>query len=300
MRIVSLLPSATEIVYALGLGDQLVGVTHECNWPTDALTKPRVSRSLLPSGAPPAEIDALVTAAAIDGGTPTEVLDGTVLAQLEPDLILTQDLCAVCAIPAADVDTALRLLGCSSAVVSLDPSTIGDVLDGIIQVGRATDREAEATRMVAGLRARIDLVGAAVERLPRSRVFALEWGEPPFNGGHWIPEMIGLAGGEPVLAEPGRNAVRVTWEQIGAARPDVIVFTPCGYTLDAAAREGRTFLDRPELEGVELWAVDADNHFVRPGPRLVDGIEVLAKLLHPGIAGEPEASTARRLDVEPE
>jgi iron complex transport system substrate-binding protein len=296
MRIVSLLPSATEIVYALGLDDQLVGVTHECNWPADALTKRRVSRSLLPSGAAPEEIDALVSAAGLAGGTPTEVLDDAALAQLEPDLILTQDLCAVCAIPASDVATALEVLGCTSEVVSLDPSTIDEVLDGILRIGHATDRDREAATLVRGLRARIAAVRATVAALPRRRVFALEWGEPPFNGGHWIPEMIEAAGGEAVLAEPGRNAVRVTWDQIGAARPDVVVFTPCGYTLDAAAREGRTFLGRPELDGVEVWAVDADNHFVRPGPRLVDGIEVLAGLLHPGLAAGPTPNVALRLD----
>src|SRR4051794_5304131 len=187
MRIVSLLPSATEIVYALGLGDQLVGVTHECNWPPDAATKTRVSRTLLPADATPAEIDALVTAASLPGGTPTEMLEEAVLARLDPDLILTQDLCAVCAVPAADVETALDALGCHAEVISLDPSSIDDMLDGIVRVGRATDRDAEAAAVLDALRARIATVRSAVDGRPRRRVFALEWGDPPFNGGHWIP-----------------------------------------------------------------------------------------------------------------
>lgn len=296
MRIVSLLPAATEIAYALGLGDDLVGVTHECDWPPPARTKPRVSRTLLPADASPAEVDALVAAAGAPGGIPTEVLEEGVLARLDPDLILTQDLCAVCALPAGDVEAALDALGCAAEVVSLDPSSIDDVLDGILRVGRATRRSDTAETVVGALRARIEAVRGAVAGLPRRRVFALEWSDPPFNGGHWLPEMIGIAGGEAVLAVPGGNSVRVTWAQIGAARPEVVVFTPCGYSLDEAAREGRALLHRPELAGVEIWAVDADSLFVRPGPRLVDGVETLARLLHPDHLRDVRPKSARRLD----
>jgi iron complex transport system substrate-binding protein len=295
VRIVSLLPSATEIVYALGLGDQLVGVTHDCDFPAEARTKQRVARSLLPAGASPAEIDRLVAAASVPGGTPTEVLEEGVLARLDPELILTQDLCAVCAIPADDVQSALTSLGCTAEVVSLDPSSIDEVLDGVTRVGAATGRAAAAEALVAGLEARVDRVRTATAPLPRRRVFALEWGDPPFNGGHWIPEMVELAGGTPVLCEPGRDSVRVGWDQVADAAADVVVFTPCGYSLDEAAAEGAGLLDRPELAGAEVWAVDADGLFVRPGPRLVEGIEVLAALLHPEACGPLPPASARRL-----
>jgi iron complex transport system substrate-binding protein len=297
VRIVSLLPSATEIVYALDLEDALVGVTHECNWPPGARTKTRVSRTLLPVGASPAEIDALVSEANVEGGTPTEVLDEAVLAELSPDLILTQDLCAVCAIPAGHVEAALNMLGCHAEVVSLDPGTVGEMLDGIRRVGQATGREQEAERLVGALEARVEAVRTAVSARARRRVFALEWGDPPYNAGHWIPEMIEIAGGDPLLAEPRRDSVRVMWSQIEELHPDVVVFTPCGYSLVEAVEEGRTLLGRRELAGAEVWAVDADSFFVRPGPRLVDGIEILAGILHPDIVGEPPAAGALRLDV---
>jgi len=295
VRIVSLLPSATEIVYALGLEDDLVGVTHECNWPPAALTKTRVSRTLLPADATPAEIDALVSAANVEGGPPTEELDEVVLRDLAPDLILTQDLCAVCAVPAGEVDAALQAIGCSAEVVSLDPSSLDDVLDGILRVGVVTGRRAEASSVVAGLRARLDRVHDLVGGQPRRRVFTLEWGDPPYNAGHWIPGMVERAGGEPILAEPGRDSVRVTWEAIAASAPEVVVFAPCGYSLDEAIAEGESFVGRPELAGAELWAVDADSCFVRPGPRLVDGVETLASVFHPAVAGAPAATAAHRL-----
>jgi iron complex transport system substrate-binding protein len=290
VRIVSLLPSATEIVYALGAEDDLVGVTHECNWPPAARAKPQVSRSLLPPDATPAEIDALVSA-----GPATTTLDEDVLARLAPDVILTQDLCAVCAVPAGDVEAALSTIGCRSDVISLDPGSLDDVLDGIGRVGAALGRDAEAEAVVAALRGRLDQVGAAVAGRTRRRVFVLEWGDPPFNGGHWIPEMVERAGGLPVLAEPGRDSVRVRWEDVAAARPEVVVFTPCGYDLEGAVEQGVALLAQPALQGVELWAVDADGCFVRPGPRLVDGVEILAALLHADVAGPVPADGARRL-----
>lgn len=297
MRIVSLLPSATEIVYALGLGDALVGVTHECNWPPEARTKTRVSRTLLPADAPPAEIDALVTAANVEGGAPTEELDEAALAELSPDVILTQDLCAVCAVPAGQVEAALETLGCHAEVVSLDPGTIAEMLDGIDRVGTVTGRERQAATLVEALDRRVKTVRSDVSGRPRRRVLALEWGDPPYNAGHWIPEMIEIAGGEPVLAAPQRDSVRVTWAEIEQARPEVVVFTPCGYTLDQAIAEGRSLRGRPEFGDAELWAVDADALFVRPGPRLVDGIEVLAGILHADLVGEPSVNSAQRLDV---
>jgi iron complex transport system substrate-binding protein len=296
MRIVSLLPSATEIVYALGLAEHLVGVTHECDWPPEARTVRVVSHSALPAAAEPAEIDRLVSAS-VGGGQPIYRLDTEAIRDLRPDLVLSQDLCAVCAVPSGHVNQALDVLGCQAEVVSLDPSSLDEVLDCVLQVGRAARVEQRAAAVVAGLRERLASVQAAVEGLERSRVLALEWSDPPFNGGHWVPEMLQAAGGEALLAYPGAPSARVTWEQIGAVAPQVVVFMPCGYGLQAAADEARrTLLQRPELAAVEaIVAIDASAYCSRPGPRLVDGVEILASALHPGRLPPPPAGTAVRL-----
>jgi iron complex transport system substrate-binding protein len=296
MRIVSLLPSATEIVYALGLEDHLVGVTDECDWPPQARTVRVVSRSALPPVAEPAEIDRLVSAS-IGGGQPIYRLDIDAIGDLRPDLVLAQDLCAVCAVPSGQVNQALDVLGCQAEVISLDPSSLGEVLEGVLQVGKAAGVQQRAQEVVAGLRERLGGVQAVVAGLERPRVFALEWGDPPFNGGHWVPEMLQVAGAEAVLACPGGPSVRVTWEQIEAAAPQVVVFTPCGYGLQAAVEEARrTLLARPELAGVEaIVAVEASAYCSRPGPRLVDGVEILAAALHQDGWPPPPAGTAVRL-----
>jgi iron complex transport system substrate-binding protein len=296
MRIVSLLPSATEIVYALGLEGHLVGVTDECDWPPEARRIRVVSRSALPPVAEPAEIDRLVSAS-IGGGQPIYRLDTDAIRNLRPDLVLSQDLCAVCAVPSGQVNQALDVLGCQAEVISLDPSSLEEVLDGVLQVGKAAGAEQRAHEVVAGLRDRLASVQGAMEGLERPRVFALEWGDPPYNGGHWVPEMLQVAGGEPVLACPGAPSVRVTWAQIAAVAPQVVVFMPCGYGLQAAVEEAsRTLLGRPELAGVEaIVAVDASAYCSRPGPRLVDGVEILAAALHPERLPPPPAGTAVRL-----
>jgi len=296
MRIVSLLPSATEIVYALGLAEHLVGVTDECDWPPQARTVGVVSRSALPAAAEPAEIDRLVSAS-IGGGQPLYRLDTEAIRDLRPDLVLAQDLCAVCAVPSGHVNQALDLLGCRAEVVSLDPSSLDEVLDGVLQVGKAARVPERAGEVVARLRDRLAGVRAAVAGLARPRVFALEWGDPPFNGGHWVPEMLQVAGAEPLLACPGAPSVRVTWAQIEAVAPQVVVFMPCGYDLQAAADEAKqSLLARPELAGVEaIIAVDASAYCSRPGPRLVDGVEILAAALHPQRLSPPPAGTAVRL-----
>jgi iron complex transport system substrate-binding protein len=300
MRIVSLLPSATEIVYALGLEDHLIGVTDECDWPPQARRVRVVSRSALPPAAEPAEIDRLVSAS-IGGGQPIYQLDTDAIRDLRPDLVLSQDLCAVCAVPSGQVNQALDVLGCQAEVISLDPSSLDEVLEGVLQVGKAAGVEQRAGEVVAGLRERLDRVQAAVEGLERPRVFALEWGDPPFNGGHWVPEMLQVAGAEALLACPGAPSVRVTWAQIAAAAPQVVVFMPCGYDLQAAAEEvSQTLLARPELAGAEaIVAVDASAYCSRPGPRLVDGVEILAAALHPGRLLPPPAGTAVRLAPRP-
>ena len=281
VRILSLLPSATEIVYALGLGDQLIGVTHECDWPPEARSVRVVSHSALPPVATPAEVDRLVSASVGDG-EPIYRLDVDAIRELRPDIVLSQDLCAVCAVPSGHVNAALDVLGCRAEVVSLDPSSVTEVLECVRQVARAAGVEDRATALIGMLEARLAAVRAAVAGLERPRVFALEWSDPPFNGGHWVPEMIETAGGESVLGNPGVPSARVTWQDIAHAAPDEVVFMPCGYDLDAAADEARrSLLARPELTG-GLVAVHANAYFSRPGPRLVDGVEVLAAALHPG------------------
>jgi iron complex transport system substrate-binding protein len=300
MRILSLLPSATEIVYALGLAKHLVGVTDECDWPPQARKVRVVSHSTLPAAAEPAEIDRLVSAS-IGGGQPIYRLDTDAIRDLRPDLVLSQDLCAVCAVPSGHVNQALDVLGCQAEVISLDPSSLDEVLECVLQVGKAAGVEQRAREVVAGLRERLASVGAAVDGLERPRVFALEWGDPPFNGGHWVPEMLQVAGAEAVLACPGAPPVRVSWAQIEAVAPQVVVFMPCGYDLQAAAEEAtRSLLGRPELTGVEaVVAVDASAYCSRPGPRLVDGVEILAAALHPGSLAPPPAGTAVRLAPRP-
>lgn len=287
MRIVSLLPSATEIVYVLGLEDNLVGVTHECDWPPPARDKQVVSVSAIAPGATPAEVDERVSAS-LAGGDPIYRLDEVAVRDLRPDIVLTQDLCAVCAVPSGHVNEALDVLGCRAEVVSLDPSSLDDVLACLVTVGRATGTEERALGAVEDLRRRLEKVEGAVRGLPRERTFALEWSDPPFNGGHWVPSMIDLAGAEAVLGSWGTPSVRVTWDDIAAAAPEVVVFMPCGYNLDQAALEGRSLLDRPELASARaIYAVDASSFFSRPGPRLVDGVEILASALHPGSVTAP-------------
>jgi iron complex transport system substrate-binding protein len=295
VRIVSLLPSATEIVYALGLEESLVGVTHECDYPPAVHSKPVVSTSALPAAADPAEVDRLVTDS-LAGGDPIYRLDDVAVRELQPDLVLTQDLCAVCAVPSGHVNEALAVLGCRAEVLSLDPSSLSDVLDGIVHVGRATGTEDRAEQVVAGLRRRLDEVAQRVHGLERPRTFALEWSDPPFNGGHWVPEMIERAGGRPVLGCPGTPSVRVTWDQISEADPEVVVFMPCGYDAERAATEATGVLSRAEFAGVDrFFAVDASAYFSRPGPRLVEGVEILAALLHPDVAVLPHTDAVRRL-----
>lgn len=285
MRIVSLLPSATEIVYALGLGDDLVGVTHECDFPPGASAKRHISFSRLPASGrdgplDAAEVDGLVSAS-INGGEPIYGLDAEAIRELKPDLVLSQDLCQVCAVPSGRVTDALDVLGCSADVLSLDPSSVDEVLGCVLAVGDSTGSTGRAHELVTELRERIERVREAVSGLDRTRTFALEWSDPPFNGGHWVPEMIELAGCDPVLGSRGADSHRVSWDEIERAAPDAIVFMPCGYDADQAAAEGRSILGREEIRSVpSVFVVDATSYFSRPGPRLVDGIEILASILH--------------------
>jgi iron complex transport system substrate-binding protein len=283
MRIVSLLPSATEIVYALGLAGQLAGVTFECDQPASARTeKTVVVGGRDTEGMTPAAIDAYVRAQLAAGGD-LYTLHADALAALAPDLILTQDLCRVCALPAGRVADALDYLGCAAEVVSLDPHSLDDVLATILTVGRRAGAEAEAERLVAALRRRLAAVADRVAGRRRPSVAVIEWTDPPFTAGHWVPDLVTAAGGRPVAARPGGRSEQTTWDQIAAARPELVVVAPCGFHLDAAAAQAE--LVARQLPGLPVWAIDADGLIVRPGPRLVDGVEALAAIFHPDPVG---------------
>ncbi|MFM7536202.1 MAG: ABC transporter substrate-binding protein [Acidimicrobiales bacterium] len=286
MRIVSLLPSATEIVYRLGLGESLVGVTFECDEPLEARARHEIVVGGLPThGLSAGEIDALVRAK-VAAGEPLYVLDEAAIGRLQPDVILTQDLCRVCALPAGDVDEALGRLGCRADVVTLDPHTLDGVLATITEIGARCGAPQAAAREVAALRARLDAVAAATAGRPRPRVFVLEWTDPPFLAGHWVPDLVVAAGGEPVLARAGARSVPGTWDAIAAAGADVVVVAPCGFGLADAVAQAEGALDRLPA-GVPVWAIDANAFTVRPGPRLVDGVEALAAAFHPDAVPPP-------------
>jgi len=289
MRVVSLLPSATEIVYALGLGDDLVGVTFECDEPAEA----RAEKTIVvggrdTSGMTPGEIDSYVRDQLASGGD-LYSLHAEALAGLRPELILTQDLCRVCALPTDHVEEALGYLGCQADVLSLDPHTLDDVLTSIVTVGERTGVPERAAALVGGLRARLARVEAAVADRPRPAVALVEWVEPPFTAGHWIPDLVSAAGGRPVAARPGEPSVQTDWTAIAAAGPELVIVAPCGYHLAGAIEQARTAARA--LPGVPIWAIDADGIVVRPGPRLIDGVEAIASILHPDVmpAVRPEA-----------
>jgi iron complex transport system substrate-binding protein len=303
MKIASLLPSATEIVFALGLGDDLVGVTDECDYPPAAVTKPVISRSALGQGhlQTPREIDDAVREKT-NAGEPVYQLDVDLLRREQPDLILTQDLCRVCAVPSGQVQQALDKLGLSDTkVLSLDPHTLDETIASIGTVGSAVDRSGAADELMASLRQRVATVQETAKRLPTVSVFALEWSDPPFAAGHWIPGMITMVGGTPVLADEGQPSRETAWHEVRAAMPEVIVFMPCGYYLEEAEEEAGSFLDQPEFADTpavrngNVYAVDATSYFSRPGPRLVDGLEILAWASHPDDYPTPAEGTIAKL-----
>jgi iron complex transport system substrate-binding protein len=289
VKIVSLIPSATEIVFALGLGDSLEGVTFECDYPPEARTKTVVSGTALPVEEPltAREIDDAVAARVADGEA-IYTLDAPRIRDIQPDVILAQDLCQVCAVPSGAVEDALEVIGCQADVVSLDPTTLDDVIACVTAVGEATNTTAPAAALCAGLRARLAAVRNAVVSHHRPRTFALEWSDPPFSGGHWVPDMIEAAGGAPVLARSGERSRRLEWDEVAAADPQVAVFMPCGYDLGRSVAEGRALLDQPALARCDrVFVVDSNALFSRPGPRVVDGVEALAWMLHPRAVAPP-------------
>ncbi len=284
-----MLPSATEIVYALGLDDDLVGVTFECNEPPSArLEKRIVVGGRDTSAMTPGDIDRYVREQLAAGGD-LYTLDAGALAELAPDVILTQDLCRVCALPTNRVEDALDYLGCRADVVSLDPHTLDDVLDSIKIVGKRLGVEQRADELVAGLRVRLDAVASRVAAQPRPRVAVLEWIDPPFTGGHWVPDLIIAAGGEPVASEAGEHSRERTWDDIVDASPDLVLVSPCGFDLHGAAAQAVVVVDR--LPGLPIWGIDADALVVRPGPRLVEGVEAIATALHPDAFDRQHAGT---------
>jgi iron complex transport system substrate-binding protein len=303
MKILSLLPSATEIVYALGLEDDLVGVTSDCDYPPEAAQKPLISRTALPVdvASPPGEIDRLVTEQ-VARGEALYTIDAEAVARAQPDMILAQDLCRVCAVPSGQVEDALAKIGCEAEVLSLDPSTLDDVIEGITAVGSRTGRDERAAQLVAGLRTRVAAVQVATRGLDRPATLALEWLDPPFVGGHWVPEMVERAGGRVLIADAGQPSRRVQWDEIAAARPEVVVFIPCGYGLAQALEQARHLLAVPEIAGSpagqagRVLAADASSYFSRPGPRLVSGLEALAWALHPEAVGPPPPGTMAVVD----
>lgn len=288
MRIVSLLPSATEILFAVGAGEDVVGVTFECDFPPEARSRRIVSTTALPSGLTPSEIDAEVQAR-IGGGEDLYTLDEDALRDIDPDLVVTQDLCAVCAVDVTEVAQALDYLGCRAEVVTLDPMTLDEVLSSIETVGRAVNQRDRAKALVRERNNRLTEIVTAVAGALRPQLAVLEWTDPPFSSGHWVPDMVTAAGAQPVLGSGGQRSRRIEWTDVTAAQPDVIVVAPCGYRLDGARQLAAEMIEKGVLpDGVPVWAVDADAAFVRPGPRVVDGVATFGSIAHPGVVQAPD------------
>lgn len=308
MKIVSLLPSATEIICALGLEENLVGITHECDFPATVQGKPhltasRISHETMSSK----EIDHAVRRQ-LDGHGSIYDLDTELLEKLDPDLIITQELCDVCAVSYKTVEKAARMYTADAEVVSLEPNTINDIFDNIRLVGELTNRTEKAEEVVADLQNRLDHIQARIaeaslksEILNLKSIFMLEWLEPPFSPGHWVPEQVAVAGGIPLLGEAGKKSVTTTYQAIYESKPETIVMIPCGYyTSDILRQLENTFFpsnwrEIPAIANGEVWALDATSYFSRPAPRVVRGAEILAKIFHPQIFGAPGETEAVRV-----
>jgi iron complex transport system substrate-binding protein len=304
-RIVSLLPSATEIVCALGLADALVGVTHECDYPAEVVGKPvltasRISHQTMTSH----EIDMAVRSQ-LDGHGSIYDLDEKLLRDLKPDLILTQELCEVCAVSYKTVEQAARMFDADVKVVSLEPNTIEDIFANVRTVGALTSRDTEAIKLVGDLTTRLDALALALtETHTRPRTLILEWLEPPFAPGHWVPEQVAFAGGDASFGRAGKDSTTTSTEELRAYDPERIVLAPCGYYKEdtlralAQARLPQGWHDLSATKAGEVWAVDATSYFSRPGPRTVRGAEILARIIHPDIFGVPEEHEAVRVAAE--
>jgi iron complex transport system substrate-binding protein len=281
VRIVSLVPHATELLFELGVGGEVVAVTHECDFPPAARELPHVTRDALPAGLSAAQIDQAVRERTLEGDSIYE-LDEEALRRLEPDLIVTQALCPVCAVSYADVARLADELPSHPRVIALDPHTLGEVQGDIRTIAEAIERRQRGIELVRETASRIDRVRLALRAASRVRTLALEWLAPPFVAGHWVPQLIELAGGEDVLGNPGEPSTREEWETLAATRPELVVVMPCGWDAQRGLREAQEHLPELRALGAErIVAVDAGAYFSRPGPRLVDGLELLAHVLHP-------------------
>jgi iron complex transport system substrate-binding protein len=303
MRIISLLPSATEIICALGLGDQLVGVTHECDYPEFVRSLPKVTTTLIPTTATSGEIDVLVRER-LKSQRALYSLDLPVLEQLAPDLIVTQALCDVCAVAEAEVETAACRLPGRPRVVNLEPTSLQDVFETLRLVGRAARVEARADAVVRSLRERVEAVAMRVARVHRPRVLLLEWLEPLFSCGHWSPELVALAGGDEAIGKPGARSRMLSWAEVAAARPEVVVLACCGFGVARTLADvpllhtRQEWLTLPAVRAGRVFVVDGSAYFSRPGPRLVDSLETLAHALHPDVYPlPPGGAPARQLSA---
>ena len=295
MRIASLVPSATELLFALGLGDRVAAVTHECDYPPGAEQLPHLTRSVIPDGLAADEIDRAVRERTSRGEALYELDEGT-LNELDPDLIVTQAVCEVCAVSFDEVRAVARRLPSAPEVISLDPSTLGEVMADLPRLAAAAGVTERGERLAAEAAERIAAVEVAVESAARPRVAALEWLDPVYVAGHWVPQMIELAGGEDALGLPGERSRTADWAEVEAAAPDVIVSMPCGYYAEQAAAETMRWRARLATMQARVVAVDAAAYFSRPGPRLVDGIELLGHLLHPELVATPPSRRSIELD----
>lgn len=287
MRIASLVPSATEMLFALGLGDSVVAVTHECDFPPEARFLPHLTRTVLEPDLDAREIDTAVKATVGEGRALYE-LDEERLTDLAPDLIVTQAICDVCAVSYEDVLEVAARLPSRPQVVQQDPSTLGEMLEDVIRLGEATGVESEAHLVRGELEGRLASVRGAVTGASSPRVIALEWLDPPFVGGHWIPEMISIAGGEDVAGPPGLKSPEVQWGALSGLNPNVVIAMPCGMYAGEAHAQAVAHWDRIATLGAgRVYAVDAASTFSRPGPRLVDGVELLGHILHPDLVDPP-------------
>ena len=295
MRIASLLPSATEIVCALGLENDLVAVTHECDYPESIRGRPVLTRSVLSGTRSGADVDRHIREL-VHRGSSIYSLDAPLLESLRPDLILTQELCEVCAVSYPIVERAARRLGSSPQLVSLEPETLDDVFENIRVVGALAGRSDTAERLCDSLRRRVTTVEQRLAGRPRRKVVCLEWIDPPFNCGHWTPELVAIAGGDERLGVARQPAHLIDWRQVIDADPEVVVVMACGFSLDRSLREVETAGGRFEALRAQTWVVDGNAFFSRPGPRLVDSVEIMAGILHPGAVDAPHPSAARRLE----
>lgn len=285
-RIVSLLPAATDILWFLGVGDRVVGVTYECTVPDGEKLPPAVTDTIIPVGAEPAEIDKIIGRAMAQGRQLYE-LDQELLLSLDADLIITQDLCRVCALPAATVAEAVDQLGCTANVFSYDPMTLDQVLDGIEEIGHLVGAGDDAFAEVARLRERVRASREAAAEGPQPSVLLLEWPDPAYGPGHWIPDLVEAAGGAPVLANPGGRSSAIPWADVAASDAEILIVAPCGFDEAAAREQLQQLVNQPQVASLpavrngRTYALDADRYIVRPGPGLVDGIRELARLIHP-------------------